>query len=52
VKIFIDESGSFTGYHSDSIGAVGALAIPDRKLAFIEKSMQEFGGAYPRTQAK
>src|ERR1700737_3671427 len=37
MQIFIDESGSFTGFHAGSVGAVGALAIPDGKLAFIEK---------------
>jgi hypothetical protein len=37
LRIFIDESGSFTGYHTRSISAVGALAIPDGKLDFIEK---------------
>lgn len=37
MHIFIDESGSFTGYHAHSISVVGALAIPDSKLDFIKK---------------
>jgi hypothetical protein len=37
MKIFIDESGSFSGFQTGSVGAVGALAVPDGKLAFIEK---------------
>jgi hypothetical protein len=37
MKIFIDESGTFSGFHDLSIGAVGALAVPDSKLAFIER---------------
>jgi len=37
MHIFIDESGSFSGFHEGSISAVGALAIPDFKLAFLTK---------------
>jgi hypothetical protein len=36
VHVFIDESGSFTGFHSASISVVGALAIPDQKIAPIK----------------
>ncbi|MGH6975403.1 MAG: hypothetical protein ACREQC_05460 [Candidatus Binataceae bacterium] len=35
--IFIDESGTFSGYHDTSVNVVGALAIPDGKLAFLKK---------------
>jgi hypothetical protein len=38
LHVFIDESGSFTGYHDLSLSVVGALAIPDYKLdAILEK---------------
>jgi hypothetical protein len=37
LHIFIDESGSFTGYHDQSLSLVGALAIPDGKLGFISR---------------
>jgi hypothetical protein len=40
MHIYIDESGSFTGFHPSSISAVGALAIPDCKLAFLIRSRQ------------
>jgi|SRR5580700_5919402 hypothetical protein len=29
MHIFIDESGSFAGFHEGSISVVGAIAIPD-----------------------
>ncbi len=37
MKIFIDESGSFTGFHEGSISAVGTLAIPNGKIDFLTK---------------
>jgi hypothetical protein len=37
LHVFIDESGSFTGYHHKSLSVVGALAIPDGKLEFINR---------------
>jgi hypothetical protein len=40
MKVFIDESGTVSGYHAVSIGAVGAVAIPDSKLAFIERKYE------------
>ena len=37
MHIFIDESGSFAGYHRGSLSVVGALAIPDGRLEFIKR---------------
>jgi hypothetical protein len=37
LHVFIDESGSFTGYQDQSLSVVGALAIPDGKLEFIKR---------------
>jgi len=37
LHIFIDESGSFSGYHDQSLSVVGALAIPNGKLDFIKR---------------
>jgi len=37
MHIFLDESGSFTGFHPGSISVVGALAIPDQKLDSLKK---------------
>jgi hypothetical protein len=36
MHVFIDESGSFTGFHAGSISVVGALAIPDEKLGRLK----------------
>lgn len=52
MQIFIDESGSFTGFHSGSIGVVGALAIPDGKLAFIEKKYAKIRRRLPRSNGE
>lgn len=41
MRIFIDESGTFSGFHELSLGVVGALAVPDSKLAFLEKKYQK-----------
>jgi hypothetical protein len=35
LHVFIDESGTFTGYHDCSVSVVGALAIPNGKLGTI-----------------
>jgi len=37
MDVYIDEAGSFSGFHSGSLSAVGALAIPDSKMNFIQK---------------
>jgi len=47
MKIFIDESGTFSGFHHLSIGAVGALAAPDGKLAFIERKYERIRRRLP-----
>jgi hypothetical protein len=36
VYIYLDEAGSFSGFHPGSISAVGALAIPDSRIEFIK----------------
>jgi len=52
MRIFIDESGSFTGFHAGSVGAVGALAIPDGKQAFIEKKYAKIRRRLPRLKGE
>jgi hypothetical protein len=47
VHIFIDESGSFAGFHEGSISVVGALAIPDVLLSRIVKKYEKFRKALP-----
>lgn len=37
MQVFIDESGTFTGYHAGSISVVGALAIPDGNMPRLRK---------------
>lgn len=37
MQIFIDESGTFTGYQPGAIGVVGALAIPDGNMRRLRK---------------
>ena len=45
--VFIDESGTFTGFHKDSINVVGALAIPDEKLQFLERKFAKIRARLP-----
>jgi hypothetical protein len=47
MQIFIDESGSFTGFHDQSISVVGALAIPDGKLEFLTKKFAKIRARLP-----
>jgi len=42
VHVFIDESGSFSGFHEGSISVVGALVIPDVLLSRIIKKYEKF----------
>lgn len=48
MQIFIDESGSFTGFHVRSISVVGALAIPDGKLGFLRKKFAKIRARLPK----
>jgi hypothetical protein len=48
VHIFIDESGSFAGFHEGSISVVGALAIPDVLLSSIVKKYEKFRKDLPK----
>lgn len=41
MHIYIDESGSFTGFHPGSISVVGALAIPDCKVALLNRKYEK-----------
>jgi hypothetical protein len=48
MQVFVDESGTFTGFHEGSIGVVGALAIPDGKLEFIAKKYAKLRENFPK----
>jgi hypothetical protein len=48
MRVFIDESGTFSGFHDLSIGAVGALAVPDGRLAFIERKYERIRKNLPQ----
>jgi hypothetical protein len=48
VHVFIDESGSFSGFHAGSIGVVGALAIPDVMLDNVAKKYLKFRSHKPQ----
>ena len=47
MRVFIDESGSFTGFHDKSISVLGALAIPDGKLEFLAKKFAKIRTRLP-----
>ena len=47
MHVFIDASGSFTGFHKGSISVVGALAIPDAKLDFLTKKFAKIRARLP-----
>jgi hypothetical protein len=37
LRIYIDESGTFSGFHTGSIATVGALCVPHGRLEHLEK---------------
>jgi hypothetical protein len=47
MQIFIDESGSFTGFHERSISVVGALAVPDGQLELLTKMFAQIRARLP-----
>jgi hypothetical protein len=47
MHVFIDESGTFSGYHEVSLSVVGALAIPDGKLELIKKKYAKIRARLP-----
>lgn len=48
MRIFIDESGTFSGFQANSISVVGALVIPDVMMGKIEKKYAKFRDALPK----
>src|SRR4051794_19143261 len=47
MHVFLDESGTFSGFHEGSINVVGALAIPDQKIEFLEKKFAKIRARLP-----
>jgi hypothetical protein len=52
MHIFIDESGSFTGFHAGSMGVVGALSIPDVMLKRLLKKYARFRAHLPQDKGE
>jgi hypothetical protein len=48
VHIFIDESGSFSGFHVGSVSVVGALVIPDVMLEKVAAKYKKFRAKLPQ----
>ena len=48
MRIFIDESGTFSGFQANSVSVVGALVIPDVMLGNIEKKYAKFRDKLPK----
>jgi putative transposase len=48
MHIFIDESGSFTGYHPRSISVVAALAIPNGNIRGIRRKYARIRPSLPK----
>jgi len=48
MHIFIDESGSFSGFHPNSVSVVGALVIPDVMMDKLGKKYAKFRDKLPK----
>jgi hypothetical protein len=48
VRIFIDESGTFSGFEEGSLSVVGALVVPDVMLKNIEKKYAKLRARLPQ----
>jgi hypothetical protein len=49
VRIFIDESGTFSGFQANSVSVVGALVIPDVMMRNIETKYANGTGCRKKT---
>ena len=47
MQIFIDESGSFSGFHKGSIAVVGGLSVPDSCMPRLEKKYARIRQSLP-----
>ena len=52
MRIFIDESGSFSGFHAGSVSVVGALVIPDVMMDKVSKKYEKFRGRLPQDKGE
>ena len=52
MRIFIDESGSFSGFHEGSLAVVAALAIPESRLVNIEKKFAKIRRTLPLSKGE
>lgn len=52
MQIFIDESGSFSGFHEGSIAVVGGLSIPDSKMPMLLKKYSKIRQSLPVERAE
>ena len=52
MQVFIDESGSFTGFHHNSISVVGALCLPDTVMTRVLKKYSKFRGRLPQEKGE
>jgi len=52
MHVFIDESGSFTGFHEGSISAVRTLAVPTAKLDVLKKKYGKIRARLPREKGE
>jgi len=48
MHVFIDESGSFSGFDKRSLGVVAALSIPDTSLPKLTRKYNAIRGALPK----
>jgi len=48
VRIFIDESGNFTGYHANSISVVAVFVIPDSSLKGFRRKYERIRPSLPK----
>jgi hypothetical protein len=52
MHIFIDESGTFTGYHHRSINVVAALAIPDGSFPGVQRKYARIRPSLPKADGE
>jgi hypothetical protein len=52
MHIFIDESGTFTGYHHRSISVVAALAVPDGSFPGLQRKYGRIRASLPQADGE
>ena len=50
MQLFLDESGSFSGFQENSLSGVGLLVVPDWRWSFLCKKYEKLRKSLPQDE--